>query len=161
MTIKIGDFIPETMLRVVTDEGAQSTKASAFFASKRWVLFGVPGAFTPTCHSNHLPGFLAAASDFKAKGVEGIAVVAVNDPHVLKAWRKATEAGDKITFLADGSADFAKASGLDVDLSAGGLGIRNHRFSMLIEDGKVKLLNIEDSPGKAEASSAQTLLAQM
>jgi glutaredoxin/glutathione-dependent peroxiredoxin len=161
MTIKVGDKLPSATFRLVTDDGARPVTTQEFFAGKKVVLFGLPGAFTPTCHKNHLPGFLGEEAAFKAKGVAEIAMTSVNDPYVLAAWSKATGAGGHIAFLADGGADFAKAAGLDFDASAGGLGIRSRRYSMLVEDGVVKLLNIEEAPGKADLSSAAHLLAQM
>ena len=161
MTIQIGDKLPAATLRQVTAEGAKLVTTEQFFAGRKIVLFGLPGAFTPTCHKNHLPGFVADEAAFKAKGVDEIAMTSVNDPFVLTAWQKATGAEGKIAFLADGSADFAKALGLEIDLGAGGLGIRSKRYSMLVEDGVVRQLNIEESPGKADLSSAAHLLAQM
>jgi glutaredoxin/glutathione-dependent peroxiredoxin len=125
------------------------------------VLFAVPGAFTPTCNNNHLPGFLANADAFKAKGIDSIAVTGVNDVFVFDAWKKSTGAGGKIEFLADGNADFAKALDMTLDGSGAGLGTRSKRYAMLIEDGVVKKLNVEEAPGKAEASSADALLKQL
>jgi peroxiredoxin len=161
MTIKVGDKLPNATLRLVTEDGARPVTTQEFFAGKKVVLFGLPGAFTPTCHKNHLPGFLADEAAFKAKGVDAIAMTSVNDPYVLTAWSKATGSDGHIAFLADGAAEFAKAVGLDFDASAGGLGVRSRRYSMLIEDGVVKLLNIEESPGKADLSGAAHLLGQM
>ena len=161
MTIQIGDKLPAATLRQVTAEGAKLVTTEQFFAGRKIVLFGLPGAFTPTCHKNHLPGFIADEEAFKAKGVDEIAMTSVNDPFVLTAWQKATGAEGKIAFLADGSADFAKALGLEIDLGAGGLGIRYKRYSMLVEDGVVRQLNIEESPGKADLSGAPHLLAQI
>jgi peroxiredoxin len=161
MTIQIGDKLPAATLRQVTAEGAKLVTTEQFFAGRKIVLFGLPGAFTPTCHKNHLPGFVADEAAFKAKGVDEIAMTSVNDPFVLTAWQKATGAEGKIAFLADGSADFAKALGLEIDLGAGGLGIRSKRYSMLVEDGVVRQLNIEESPGKADLSGAPHLLAQI
>ncbi len=161
MTIKVGDRLPNATFRLVTDDGARPVTTHEFFAGRRIVLFGLPGAFTPTCHKNHLPGFLAHEAALKAKGVAEIAMTAVNDHHVLAAWSKATGSDGHIAFLADGAADFAKAAGLDYDASAGGLGVRSRRYSMLVEDGVVKLLNIEEAPGKADLSGAAHLLAQM
>jgi peroxiredoxin len=125
------------------------------------VLFGLPGAFTPTCHKNHLPGFIAAEARLKAKGVDKTAMTAVNDHYVLSAWAEATGASGHIDFLADGAGEFARALGLDLDLSAGGLGLRSKRYSMLVVDGVVKELNIEPEPGKADLSGAEHLLGQM
>jgi len=161
MTIKVGDKLPHATFQLVTSDGARPVTTKEFFGGRIIVLFGLPGAFTPTCHKNHLPGFLAEEAAFKAKGVAAIAMTAVNDQYVLAAWSKATGADGHIAFLADGAADFAKAAGLDFDASAGGLGVRSKRYSMLVEDGVVKILNIEDSPGKADLSGAAHLIAQM
>ena len=161
MTIQIGDKLPAATLRLVTADGAKPVTTEEFFGGRKVVLFGLPGAFTPTCHKNHLPGFIADEEAFKAKGVDEIAMTSVNDPFVLTAWQKATGAEGKIAFLADGNAEFAKAIGLEIDLGAGGLGLRSKRYSMLVEDGIVKQLNVEPSPGKADLSSATHLLAQM
>jgi peroxiredoxin len=161
MTIKIGDELPEATLRLVTADGPKPVKSSEFFGGRKVVLFGLPGAFTPTCHKNHLPGFLTEEAAFKAKGVDEIALTSVNDHFVLDAWQKATGATGHIAFLADGSGEFAKALGLEFDASAGGLGLRSRRYSMLIENGVVKQLNIEESPGKADLSGAAHLLAQI
>ena len=161
MTIKVGDKLPNATFRLVTSDGARPVTTQEFFAGKTIVLFGLPGAFTPTCQNNHLPGFLADEAEIKAKGVAEIAMTSVNDHYVLAAWSKATGAAGHIAFLADGAAAFAKAAGLDYDASAGGLGVRSRRYSMLVEDGVVKILNIEEAPGKAELSGAAHLLAQM
>jgi peroxiredoxin len=161
MTIKVGDKLPHATFRLVTDDGPRPVTTQEFFAGKTIVLFGLPGAFTPTCHKNHLPGFIANDAAFKAKGVAEVAMTSVNDHFVLSAWSKDAGAGGHVTFLADGSAEFAKAAGLDFDASANGLGVRSRRYSMLIEDGVVKLLNIEESPGKADLSTAEHLLGQM
>ena len=161
MTIKIGDHLPEATLRLITSDGPRPVTTGEFFKGKKIVLFGLPGAFTPTCHKNHLPGFVANEAAIKAKGVDGIAMTAVNDPFVLSAWAKASGSEGKIDFLSDGNADFAKATGLEFDASAGGLGLRSKRYSMVVEDGVVTKLNIEDAPGKADVSSAEHLLAQL
>ncbi|MGA2043778.1 MAG: peroxiredoxin [Roseiarcus sp.] len=161
MTIKIGDHLPDATFRLITSDGPRPVTTSEFFKGRKVVLFGLPGAFTPTCHKNHLPGFLANEAAIKARGVEVIAMTSVNDPHVLAAWAKATGAEGRISFLSDGNADFAKATGLEFDASAGGMGLRSKRYSMLVEDGVVKSLNIEDSPGKADVSGADRLLAQL
>ena len=128
------------------------------FADKTVVLFAVPGAFTPTCHQKHLPGFLEHLHEFKAKGVDLVACTAVNDVFVLDAWAHANAADGKIAFLADGNAEFAKALGLDLDATGSGLGIRSKRYAMLVEDGIVKILNVEEVPSVAEKSSAEALL---
>ena len=161
MAIKVGDHIPDAKFRVMTAEGPGWKSADEVFKGKKVVLFAVPGAFTPTCHKNHLPGFLKNSDAIRAKGVDAIAVTAVNDVFVMTEWKKASGAEGKIEFLADGNGDFAKALDLTMDGSAGGLGLRSKRYSMLIEDGVVKQLNIEDAPGKAETSSAETLLKQL
>jgi len=161
MAIKVGDRIPEAKFRVMTADGPGWKSTDEVFKGKKVVLFAVPGAFTPTCHKNHLPGFLKNADSIKAKGVDAIAVTAVNDVFVMAEWRKASGAEGKIEFLADGNADFAKALGLILDGSAGGLGLRSQRYSMLVDDGVVKSLNVEDAPGKAEISGADALLKQL
>jgi glutaredoxin/glutathione-dependent peroxiredoxin len=161
MPIKVGDRLPNTTFRVMTPDGPKPKTTDEVFKGKKVVLFAVPGAFTPTCHKNHLPGFLNNADAIKAKGVDTIAVTSVNDPFVQDAWKKATDPNNKIEFLSDGSADFAKALGLELDASANGLGMRSKRYSMLVEDGVVKSLNIEDAPGKADISGAENLLKQL
>jgi glutaredoxin/glutathione-dependent peroxiredoxin len=161
MAIKVGDSIPEGKFRVMTAEGPGWKSTDEVFKGKKVVLFAVPGAFTPTCHKNHLPGFLKNADAIKAKGVDTIAVTSVNDAFVMDAWQKSSGAEGKIEFLADGNADFAKLLDLTLDGTAGGLGLRSQRYSMVVENGVVKSLNIEDSPGKAETSSADTLLKQL
>jgi glutaredoxin/glutathione-dependent peroxiredoxin len=161
MAIKVGDRIPEAKFRVMTAEGPGWKSTDEVFKGKKVVLFAVPGAFTPTCHKNHLPGFLKNADAIKAKGVETIAVTSVNDVFVMSEWQKASGAEGTIEFLADGNGDFAKALDLTLDGSAGGLGLRSQRYSMLGEDGVVTKLNIEDTPSKADTSSADTLLQQL
>jgi glutaredoxin/glutathione-dependent peroxiredoxin len=161
MAIKVGDKIPEAKFRVMTAEGPGWKTTDEVFKGKKVVLFAVPGAFTPTCHKNHLPGFLKSADAIKAKGVDAIAVTAVNDVFVMTEWKKATEAEGKIEFLADGNGDFAKALDLTLDGSAGGLGLRSKRYSMVVEDGVVTKLNIEESPGKVEVSGGDALLKQL
>jgi peroxiredoxin len=161
MTIKVGDSLPEATFRLITSDGPRPVTTAEFFKGKKIVLFGLPGAFTPTCHKNHLPGFLANEAAFKAKGVDAIAMTSVNDPHVLTAWAKASGTEGKISFLSDGNGDFAKAAGLDFDASVGGMGTRSKRYSALVEDGVVKSLNIEESPGKADISGAENLLKQL
>ncbi|MEI2386466.1 peroxiredoxin [Breoghania sp. JC706] len=161
MTIKIGDRLPETSFKIMTADGPGQTSTGDVFGGKKVVLFAVPGAFTPTCHNNHLPGFLENLDVLKSKGVDTVAVTSVNDVFVMDAWAKATGADGKIVFLADGSADFAKAIGLELDASAGGLGIRSQRYSMIVEDGKVTALNVEGSPGEASVSGAVGIINQL
>lgn len=161
MTIAIGDKIPTATLKEKTAEGVTDINVEDFLKGRTIVLFAVPGAFTPTCSLNHLPGFLENRDAFYAKGVDEIAVVAVNDHHVMNAWAKSSGGEGKIRFLADGNAAFAKTLGLENDMSAGGMGVRSKRYSMLIKDGSVVQLNIEDKPGTAETSGAATLLGQL
>jgi peroxiredoxin len=161
MTIAIGDTFPAATIKEKTAEGVSDVDLSAFLKGRKIVLFAVPGAFTPTCSMNHLPGFLENRDSFHARGVDEIVVVSVNDHHVMQAWAKASGGEGKIRFFADGSAVLTKALGLEIDMSAGGMGIRSKRYSMLIEDGKVTQLNVEDSPGKAEISGAAALLGQV
>ncbi|MGL4494994.1 MAG: peroxiredoxin [Beijerinckiaceae bacterium] len=161
MTIAVGDRIPNATFKVSTPDGPAPKTTDEIFKGRKVVLFAVPGAFTPTCHKNHLPGFLKNADAIKAKGIDAIAVTSVNDVFVMKAWAESTGGADKIDFLADGSADFAKALGLTLDASAGGLGIRSQRYAMLVDDGVVKVLNIEDAPGKADISGAENLMKNL
>jgi glutaredoxin/glutathione-dependent peroxiredoxin len=157
MAIKVGDRVPAASFTVMSADGPKPLSTDELFKGKKVVLFAVPGAFTPTCHKNHLPGFVKNAAAIKAKGVDTIAVTGVNDVFVMDAWKKAS-GGDAIEFLADGSGNWAKALGLSLDLSERGLGVRSQRYSMIVEDGVVKALNIEEGPGKAEISGADNLL---
>jgi peroxiredoxin len=161
MTIKVGDKLPSATFTVMTSDGPKPQTTDDIFKGKKVVLFAVPGAFTPTCHKNHLPGFLTNADKIKGKGIDTIAVTGVNDVFVMDAWKKNTSAEGKIEFLADGSAAFAKAIGLSVDLGERGLGTRSQRYAMVVDDGVVKTLNVEDSPGKADISGADNLLKGM
>jgi glutaredoxin/glutathione-dependent peroxiredoxin len=158
MSIEVGDTLPEVAFTVMTAEGPQTRTTDEIFKGRKIVLIGVPGAFTPTCSLNHLPGYMDKAEEIKTKGADAIAVTGVNDVFVMDAWAKSTGGAGKIIFLADGSAAFAKAIGLTLDLSERGLGLRSQRYSMLVEDGVVRKLNIEESAGKAETSSADALL---
>ncbi|RAI45533.1 peroxiredoxin [Rhodoplanes roseus] len=161
MPIQVGDRIPEAKFRVITAGGPAWVTTDEIFKGKTVVLFAVPGAFTPTCSNNHLPGFLKNADSIKQKGVDTIAVTSVNDAFVMNAWMKASGAEGQIEFLADGNGDFAKAIDMTMDISAGGLGVRSKRYAMLVEDGVVKRLSVEQEAGKAELSSADALLAAM
>ncbi len=145
----------------MSDDGPAQITTAELLKNKKVVLFAVPGAFTPTCHANHLPGFLEHLDTIKSKGVDDVIMVTVNDVHVVDAWERDTKVAGKIRFLADGSAEFTKAIGMDIDLSAVGMGVRSKRYSMIIDNGNVVALNIEDSPGQAVASSAATLLSQL
>ncbi len=160
MTIKVGEKLHNATFRVMTAEGPKPKTTDEVFKGKKVVLFAVPGAFTPTCSKNHLPGFVANAAAIKAKGIEAIAVTGVNDAFVMDAWKKSA-GSDDIEFLADGSADFAKAVGIELDAGAMGLGTRSKRYCMVVDDGVVKSLAIEDSPGKADASGAEALLKSL
>jgi glutaredoxin/glutathione-dependent peroxiredoxin len=157
VTIKPGDKLPEVTFRVATQDQPLPKTTSEIFGGKKVVLFAVPGAFTPTCHRNHLPGYLEHYDAFKAKGVDTVAVTAVNDVFVMQAWAKATGGLGKIEFLADGSGDFAKATGMELDRVAAGLGVRSQRYAMLVEDGVLKVLNLDDG-GKLDISGADTIL---
>jgi len=158
MTIAIGDKLPEATFMVMRDGKPTSVTTADAFAGKKVVLFAVPGAFTPTCHLKHLPGFLDHLADFKARGVDSVACTAVNDHHVMGHWAKATGTEGKIELLADGTAAFAKAMGLDADM--GPLGIRSRRYAALVENGVLKVLHVEEAPGVA-ASSAEAMLTAM
>lgn len=161
MTIEAGSQIPDVTLMERTPDGPAKISSKEFFDGKRVVIFGVPGAFTPTCSLNHLPGYLENREALLAKGVDDIAVISVNDHHVMNAWAKATGAEGRIRFLADWDASFAKATGLAKDLSAGGLGVRSTRFSMLVENGVVKFVEVEENPGQATVSSAEAMLERL
>jgi glutaredoxin/glutathione-dependent peroxiredoxin len=160
MTIEVGDHLPQATFRVMTPDGPAAKTTDDVFKGRRVVLVAVPGAFTPTCHRNHLPGFVAKREEILSRGVDAIAVTSVNDVFVLDAWSKSAGA-DGLEFLADGNGDFAKAVGLDMDGAGFGLGVRSKRYAMLVEDGVVRALNVEDSPSKAEVSSAETLLKSL
>ena len=158
MTIKVGDKLPSVTLRQVTPEGPKEVATDDFFRGKKVALFAVPGAFTPACSQRHLPGYVDKASDIKGKGVDEVACVAVNDPAVMTAWGKDQRAEGKVAMLADGSGDFVRALGLELDLTKAGLGMRSKRYSMLVDNGIVKSLNIEEQPGQVDVSSAETML---
>jgi len=161
MTIAIGDRLPEANFRVMGPEGIKTLTTGDVFAGKKVVLFAVPGAFTPTCHLKHLPGFIQSADEFKTLGVDTVVCVAVNDPFVLGAWEEASGGKGKVMFLSDGNAEFTKKIGMDFDGSGIGLGTRSKRYAALVEDGVVKALNVEDSPGVAVESTAAKLLERL
>ena len=156
--IKVGDRLPDATFKVMTADGPANRTTQEVFGGRKVILFAVPGAFTPTCHRNHLPGYLENFDTLKAKGVDGIVCVAVNDVFVLDAWAKASNAQGKIEFLSDGNADFARAIGLNLDASGFGMGTRSKRYAMLVDDGVVKALNVEDVPSKADISSAASMM---
>jgi peroxiredoxin len=159
MTISVGDKVPDVTLVKATENGPEQVSSADYFAGKKVALFSVPGAFTPTCSARHLPGYVEKADELKSKGVDEIACTAVNDAFVLGAWKSANNAGD-VTMLADGNAAFAEALGLTMDGSGFGMGKRGQRFSMIVEDGVVKELNVE-APGDFSVSSAEHMLGQL
>jgi peroxiredoxin len=161
--IKEGERLPEGFFRVKDDDGnVDKVSVDELFAGQKVVLVGVPGAFTATCHKAHIPLFVENADKIKAKGVDRIAVMAVNDHHVMKIWKEALNADGKIDFLADGAAAFAKAIGTDADMSAGGMGIRSRRFSMIVEDWVVRKINLEPEGGSGvTVTGAKTILEQL
>jgi peroxiredoxin len=161
MTIKVGDRLPDAQFTVMGADGPTAKSVKDVFSGKKVALFAVPGAYTPTCHKNHMPGFVDRVGEFKAKGIDAVACTAVNDIFVLTNWANDTGATGKIEMLADGSGDFAKAIGLEIDLSGFGLGLRSKRYAMLVDDGVVKVLNVEDSPPIAEKSSAANLCSMI
>jgi len=161
MAISVGDRLPQATFGVMTADGPADVTSDEFFGGKKVALFSVPGAYTPTCHAQHLPGFVAKADELKAKGVDQIACTAVNDVFVLSQWGEDSAASDDVAFLADGNGEFAKALGMDLDLTGVGLGVRGHRFAMLVNDGVIEIFNLETVPGSADESSAEALLAMM
>lgn len=161
MAIAIGERLPEANFRAMGPDGIKSMTTGEVFGGKKVVLFAVPGAFTPTCHLKHLPGFIESADAFKKKGIDTVACVAVNDPFVLGAWAEASGGTGKLLFLSDGNAEFTKAIGMDFDGSGVGLGTRSKRYAALVENGVVKALNVEDSPGVAVESTAAKLLERL
>lgn len=160
MTIKVGDHIPSATLMQMKGGAPQPVKTDDFFSGKKVVVFALPGAFTPTCSAKHLPGFVQHADDIKKMGVDAIACVSVNDAFVMGAWGEQQGAGDKVAMLADGNGDFTKALGLEMDASRFGMGKRSQRFSMVVEDGVVKALNVEE-PGAFNVSSADYVMKQL
>jgi glutaredoxin/glutathione-dependent peroxiredoxin len=160
MTIKVGDTLPSTTLTEMTADGPNAVSTDDFFAGKRVALFSVPGAYTPTCSAKHLPGFVEKADDLKAKGIDAIACTAVNDAFVMGAWGKVNNVEGKVTMLADGNGDFAKAVGLEMDGSKFGMGHRGQRFSLIVNNGVVEQLNIE-APGEFRVSSAEYMLENL
>lgn len=159
MSIHVGDSIPSAALTTMSGNGPEPIDASKYFAGRRVVLFSVPGAFTPTCSAYHLPGFVEHASDFKDKGIDAIACVAVNDVFVMHAWGNSANA-DGVDMLADGNGDFATALGLESDASAYGMGLRSKRFALVADDGIVTHLMVE-APGEFKVSSAESVLSML
>jgi glutaredoxin/glutathione-dependent peroxiredoxin len=160
MTIKAGERMPSGTLKTMTKEGPKDVATDELFKGKKVVLFSVPGAFTPTCDAKHLPGFVQLAEQLRAKGVDTLACMAVNDVFVMNAWGKASNVGEKILMLADGNGDYAKALGLELDARGFGMGTRGQRFSILVQDGVAKQVNIE-APGQFKVSAAEHILGQI
>ncbi len=160
MTIGVGDKIPSATLTTMGADGPAPLTTDEIFAGKKVVMFAVPGAFTPTCSAKHLPGFVEAAGDIKAKGVDTIACLSVNDPFVMGAWAKDQGTGEDVLMLADGSAAFTSALDTVLDLTERGLGVRSRRYSMIVDDGVVTQINLEEAGG-FEVSDAATILNQL
>ena len=160
MTISVGDKLPEATFKTITDDGPKDLSTADIFAGRKVVLFGVPGAFTPTCSNNHLPGYLENRDAILERGVDTIAVVSTNDHHVMAAWARFSGGEGKLLYLADGNGEFVRAAGLEADMSAAAMGRRSRRFSMIVDDGKVLALNVETKPGVNE-SGAANILAQL
>jgi peroxiredoxin len=160
MTIKPGDRIPEASFFLMTPDGKKKLTSSEVFSGKKIVLFAVPGAFTGTCHKLHVPSYLLNLDRIKAKGVDQVVCVSVNDADVMYAWSKQTGADGKILFLADGNGEFARKLGLEKDFTASGMGMRSARYSMIVDDNVVKTLNVEDKPG-VNVSGGDTILEQL
>jgi peroxiredoxin len=160
MAIKIGDKIPAVDLQHMTDSGIETINSKELFNGKKVVLFALPGAFTPTCSASHLPGYVVASDDLFAKGVDLIICLSVNDAFVMDAWGKQHNADDRVMMIADGSAHFSRAVGLEIDLDATGMGIRSRRYAMVVNDAVIELLNVE-APKKFEVSDAETILASL
>jgi peroxiredoxin len=160
MAIQVGDTVPAATFTVFGPSGPQPITTDELFKGKKVALFALPGAFTPTCSAKHLPGFKEHAAEFRAKGVDSIACVSVNDVFVMKAWGDSQNVGDDVMMLADGNGDFTRAVGLEMDASKFGMGTRSQRYSMLVDDGVVKEINVE-SGGEFKVSSAEYMLAQL
>jgi peroxiredoxin len=160
MAIQVGEKIPEVKLKAATKDGIKDVTTGDLFAGKKVVLFAVPGAFTPTCSARHLPGFIDKAGEFKAKGIDQIVCVSVNDAFVMDSWGKDRSAGEKVLMVADGNGSFTEAMGLAFDASGYGMGKRSQRYAAVVEDGVVKVLSVE-APGKFEVSSAEAILGKL
>jgi peroxiredoxin len=159
--IKVGDKVPSATLRTMGPEGPKAVTTDELFApGKKVVVFALPGAFTPTCSAKHVPGFVAEADKFKAKGVDTIACISVNDAFVMGAWGKDQKSGDKVMMLGDGAAEFTNAMGLAMDLTKNGMGVRSQRYAMIVKDGKVDQLFVE-KPGAFEVSAAENVLKHL
>jgi peroxiredoxin len=161
MTIKVGDKLPEATFTTMTPDGPKAMTTSEVFGGKKIALFAVPGAYTGVCHKQHMPGFVDRVDELKKKGFDAVACTSVNDVFVQTRWAQDSNAEGKILMLADGSAEFAKKIGLDIDLTARGLGVRSKRYSMAVDNGVVKILNVEDAPPQHDKSSAATLCSMI
>jgi len=160
MSIKVGEKIPSLTLQHKTDDGVTDISTEEIFVGKKVVLFALPGAFTPTCSAAHLPGYVDRADEFKEKGIDSIVCLSVNDAHVMKAWGENHNVEDRVLMIADGSAHFTRAVGLEVDLSTRGMGLRSQRYAIVVNDCIVELLNLE-APTKFEVSDAETILSSL
>src|SRR5690348_3011673 len=160
MAIKVGDRMPSGTLKMMTKDGPKEVSSEDLFKGKKVVLFSVPGAFTPTCDAKHLPGFVQLADQIKAKGVDTIACLAVNDVFVMNAWGKASNVGDKVLMLADGNGEYSKALGLELDATGFGMGTRGQRFAIVVQDGVAKDVNVEEK-GQFKVSAAEHVLGQL
>jgi peroxiredoxin len=160
MTIKVGDKLPDATFTTMTAEGPRPMTTAEVFSGKKVALFAVPGAFTPTCSAKHLPGFVQNADAIKGKGVDAIACIAVNDAFVMDSWGKDQKVDGRVMMLADGNGDFTKAVGLELDASGFGMGLRSQRYAMVVDDGVVKTLAVEDGPG-LDVSAAEKILAKL
>lgn len=160
MTIKVGDKVPEGVFKIMKADGPGAYSSKELFSGKKVVLFAVPGAFTPTCSKQHLPGFIEKAGEFKKKGIDAIACMAVNDVFVMGAWGEQSHAGDKVLLVSDGNGDYTRALGLELDATGFGMGKRSKRFAMVVDNGVVTKLNVE-APGEYKVSSADNILANL
>ena len=161
MSIKVGDRVPEATFTVMTEDGPAPRASADIFPGRKVVLIAVPGAFTPTCSMNHLPPYIAALDQLKAKGIDDVLVTGVNDVFVMGAWAKHTGGEGKVTYLADGSGHFAEAMGMTLDLDDHGLGTRSKRYALVVDDGVVKSMAVEPNPGQADETSAEKLMAKL
>lgn len=159
--IKVGDRIPSGAFKELSDAGFNDVSTDSVFKGRRVVMFGIPGAFTPTCSNQHLPGYVSKAGDLKSKGIDEIVCMAVNDAFVMKAWGDSQGAGGKVRMLADGNGTLTKAMGLDLDASGFGMGPRCHRFSMLVDDGVVKTLHVEPNPGALDQAACEIMIKEV
>ena len=161
MTIKVGDRLPQATFRVMTEDGPAAKTSDDIFKGRKVALVAVPGAYTPTCDRNHLPGYVQRAGEIRAAGIDAIVVTSVNDVFVLKAWSQSSGADGKVEMISDGNGDFAKAIGLSFDGSGFGLGTRSQRYAMVVDDGVVVALDVEDAPSKADLSGAENFLRRL